>query len=293
MESEYIDLDKYANMLFEVGKLKELIDVIDARKNRFILLSYDVHSLKIRHGENKIWHERELKFEAKINELKVQIEELKYKLEELCGNSDLRFCFVPTLSDIQFIKYLRQTGFEYDKKRFLRRLEFSKKDKKLLIEECIKEAYQKIEENGRAELYKYGDLIPVIDNEKNDTLSVNIGIDLGLYDFVKYLENHTDGSYLEDEKKEIDTILENDDKNNSIGSTVMLLRNLGFFDLDFVKGLPSDRSRGALVNRIMGIGSDNTRKYISNLISSQKSEGKAMNPYIHEKTVKEYLKSIN
>lgn len=100
--------------------------------------------------------------------------------------------------------------------------------------------------------------------------------------------------YYDDIKKKIER-LENDNINIgetsqyiekiNVGFSVMMLSELGFFELDIFKNNLSERDKGKLINKILGINKDDTRKYITGLNGKSKTH----NPLIHKELCKEEI----
>lgn len=266
MDVKYIDLEKYANMLKEVRKLQMEHEIKQHKSNRIALISYTIFSRLLFDRENVILAKRKEKFDLILDKVESEIKETTKKIKFLCGLDSWKgfndeeskkqlVLFVPDRYEWSLINSLRRSSFEAEKEDYDRIMYFSTKESlEGIVKDFKEKLYQKIYENGRVSFYKIGCLIPIVVDKKNEkwkellenernSKSVGIGIDLGMYDFVQYLEGQTK----EQKIKELESTKEN--KNSQIIEGIStILPNYKNKAHDFNDIFTSNESKDTVIN---------------------------------------------
>lgn len=296
MEVYELDLEKYTSNLFRNSqdvktdlsfikkKWQQCSDILSRLIDREISKKGSVFndddlppSTELIENVRSRWHFiwKEIK---RIEEVKALFEYESLGVKEVLAGLEPPVFLLPNNEEIEYINSLRSVIFEDLKKGFERILQSSSMLEIDIINEKIKDVKYCF-----SEFYESGEPIKINSVLGVDISNFNLARDLGKFDFVQYLKGR------KNDLLEIGLIGKQDDLKREIKSlsqVIMLLYEVGFFDLPILKNISSDNKRGELVNKILRINDDNTRKYITGLQNKDKN----YNPLKHKELCKEVVK---
>ncbi|NBB27442.1 hypothetical protein [Cellulophaga sp. BC115SP] len=250
MNIQEIDLDKYFNAVQEISNnILVVLPQKEKEAERVSLVLYSLQKRRIIRGDSNIskW---EIRFKERLKEVERTIEVLEKESDRYLGlfRFGIKYLLLNSY-DIEMIQHCRKVSFDFEKDRYLNQLKTNLLPTKVFIESTL----DKLNYTYML-FYQNGEIIQI--NEPKDNVIYNFSNDLGVYDFIMYLKN---------ELIEQNNVLDIDSTKWNLPKRLQLLERIGFFELEEVKNITSNRRKGELINQILGISDDNTRKYIDTL----------------------------
>lgn len=272
-----IDLEKYYEWLCEKSNEIMILSYYESRVVRYSTVVFDLLLRRIRQDkpETEVYLKWKKHFENKCLMIEKEIEKIKDNLIGYSGElvKSLNYIF-PNSEDKNIISKCRKVCFDVDLESFYRAVRSKATPKERIIKQFLE-----VQKYTYLDYYINGKPLQA-NTENKDTVLYYFAQDLAKYDFIKYLNDE-----LSEEQTEEIRISE-----KSLAYKIMLLHELGFFELNEINKNSSIRAKAEFVHIITGENFDNIRKCLSEL--DKPKDTKSNNPRKYEDEVKQKIKSL-
>lgn len=279
-----IDLEKYCNWFFNIANEVEtgsmILPYYESRIIRYSMVSYELLLRQIRQGktQTEVSIKWEKHFENERLRLESEVEKIKDVLLQYSGKIGKALnCVLPNADEKEFILVQRKACFDVDLGNFEKALKSQAVPKEQIIKNFLS-----TQKYTHLDTYVSGEPLRSMQDDEDLRFKVlaEFAQDLATYDFIKYLNDEL----LEEQTEEIRI------SEKSLAYKIMLLHELGFFELNEINKNSSIRAKAEFVHIITGENFDNIRKCLSEL--DKPKDTKSNNPRKYEDEVKQKIKSL-